>query len=324
MRELRIGDAISRADLPFEEVSEEIDRFVAAMDSTAARAQLLWEALEDTPPARVEARLAEVRAGGGQPELEEALATQLGDPAADGEAARALLRRDGADPGRARHRALAARVGVGVVASRSSRPSSPPTCARCASGWARPRRGWRRRSSREARGDDPGSCPGPARRGVDRAASRRLARRAQGVAAGAGAALQPRRARCSGGRRTAPRSRPGGGELIDRQYAGPKAALRPIYERVAEVIAGFADVEVGPRGTYVSFGRPKQFALVQPSTQDAGRRRACAARRAARAAWPTRAHSARGTSPTASGLRRSRTSTPSSRAGCARAYDARG
>ena len=77
MRELRIGDAISRADLPFEEVSEEIDRFVAAMDSTAARAQLLWEALDDTPPARVEARLAEVRAGGGQPELEEALTTQL-------------------------------------------------------------------------------------------------------------------------------------------------------------------------------------------------------------------------------------------------------
>ena len=57
--------------------AEEIDRFVAAMDSTAVRAQLLWEALEDTPPARVEARLQEVRAGGGQPELEEALTTQL-------------------------------------------------------------------------------------------------------------------------------------------------------------------------------------------------------------------------------------------------------
>jgi len=26
-------------------------------------------------------------------------------------------------------------------------------------------------------------------------------------------------------------------------------------------------VEIGPRGTYVSFGRPKQFALVQPSTK---------------------------------------------------------
>ena len=59
----------------------------------------------------------------------------------------------------------------------------------------------------------------------------------------------------------------GGGELIDRQYAGPKAALRPIYERVAEAIAEFEDVEVGPRGTYVSFGRPKQFALVKASTK---------------------------------------------------------
>ena len=45
MRELRIGDAIARADLPFDEVGEEIDRFVAAMESTAARAQLLYEAL---------------------------------------------------------------------------------------------------------------------------------------------------------------------------------------------------------------------------------------------------------------------------------------
>jgi Domain of unknown function (DUF5655) len=59
----------------------------------------------------------------------------------------------------------------------------------------------------------------------------------------------------------------GGGELIDRQYSGGKEALRPIYERVAEVIAGLEGVEVGPRGTYVSFGRPQQFALVQPSTK---------------------------------------------------------
>jgi hypothetical protein len=77
MRERRIGDAIARADLPFDEVSSEIDRFVAAMESTAARAQLLYEALADTPPDRVEARLAEVRRGGAEPELEEALATQL-------------------------------------------------------------------------------------------------------------------------------------------------------------------------------------------------------------------------------------------------------
>ncbi len=59
----------------------------------------------------------------------------------------------------------------------------------------------------------------------------------------------------------------GGGELIDRQYSGGKEGLRPIYEHVAEVIDAFDDVEIGPRGTYVSFGRPKQFALVQPSTK---------------------------------------------------------
>jgi len=77
MRERRIGDAIARADLPYDEVSDEIDRFVAAMESTAGRAQLLYEALADTPPDGVEARLASVRREGGQPELEEALSTQL-------------------------------------------------------------------------------------------------------------------------------------------------------------------------------------------------------------------------------------------------------
>jgi hypothetical protein len=59
----------------------------------------------------------------------------------------------------------------------------------------------------------------------------------------------------------------GGEPLIDRQYTG-KEALRPIYERLAAFIGGLGDdVEPGPRGTYVSFGRPKQFALVQPSTK---------------------------------------------------------
>ena len=62
--------------------------------------------------------------------------------------------------------------------------------------------------------------------------------------------------------------RAGGDELIDRQYAGAKARLRPIYERAAPVIEAFGDDVVrGLRGTYVSFGRPKQFAIVQPSTR---------------------------------------------------------
>jgi predicted transport protein len=59
----------------------------------------------------------------------------------------------------------------------------------------------------------------------------------------------------------------GGEPLIDRQYAG-KESLRPIYDRLVETITALGeDVEPGPRGTYVSFGRPKQFALVQPSTK---------------------------------------------------------
>jgi len=75
-RERRIRDAIERAELPYDEVADEIDRFVSAMEATAARAQLLWEVLADTPPDRVEARLEEVRRAQ-EPELEEALATQL-------------------------------------------------------------------------------------------------------------------------------------------------------------------------------------------------------------------------------------------------------
>ncbi|MEO8687620.1 MAG: hypothetical protein ABI611_05300 [Solirubrobacteraceae bacterium] len=78
-REARINDAIARAELPYDEVAEEIERFVAAMEATATRAQLLWEALSDTPPAQVQARLAQVRAENdpGKADLVDALATQL-------------------------------------------------------------------------------------------------------------------------------------------------------------------------------------------------------------------------------------------------------
>jgi hypothetical protein len=78
-REYRIREAIKRAELPYEEVSDEVDGFVRVMEQTARRAQLLRDALDDTPVARVEARLAEVRArpGGGAAALIEALEHQL-------------------------------------------------------------------------------------------------------------------------------------------------------------------------------------------------------------------------------------------------------
>ena len=63
-REARIRDAVERAELPYTEVLDEVERFVRAMEGTAARAQLLYEALAESPPAQVEARLAEVQAAG--------------------------------------------------------------------------------------------------------------------------------------------------------------------------------------------------------------------------------------------------------------------
>lgn len=57
-------------------------------------------------------------------------------------------------------------------------------------------------------------------------------------------------------------------QLIDALYAGPKAALRPIFERVlAYVTALGGDVRIETRQSYVAFARAKQFALIQPSTR---------------------------------------------------------
>jgi hypothetical protein len=61
-RERQIRDAIDRAELPYEEVTTEVDGFVRAMEKTASRAQLLYEALRDSPPEAVERRLRAVQA----------------------------------------------------------------------------------------------------------------------------------------------------------------------------------------------------------------------------------------------------------------------
>jgi chromosome segregation ATPase len=76
-REARIRDAIDRAELPYEEVSSEVDRFVRAMEDGARRAQLLYEALSETPPSWVEQRLGQVRGDPSKSELSAALENQL-------------------------------------------------------------------------------------------------------------------------------------------------------------------------------------------------------------------------------------------------------
>ena len=57
-------------------------------------------------------------------------------------------------------------------------------------------------------------------------------------------------------------------ELIEKQYEGAKAELKPIYEAVlAEVTKFGSDLEISPKKTYVSLRRKKQFAIVQASTK---------------------------------------------------------
>jgi predicted transport protein len=59
----------------------------------------------------------------------------------------------------------------------------------------------------------------------------------------------------------------GADDLLEAQYAGPKAALRSIYDKLAAEIAGFgSDIEFAPKKAYMSLRRKKQFACLQPST----------------------------------------------------------
>jgi hypothetical protein len=60
----------------------------------------------------------------------------------------------------------------------------------------------------------------------------------------------------------------GGDALVAAQYAGDKAAMKPIYDALIKTVSAFGkDVEVAPKKTYVSLRRNKQFALIQPSTK---------------------------------------------------------
>ena len=62
--------------------------------------------------------------------------------------------------------------------------------------------------------------------------------------------------------------RPTVDEYVAGQYLGPKAHLRPIYDRLAEELLALGDdVTVEGRSTYTPFVRGRQFAAVAASTR---------------------------------------------------------
>ncbi|WP_306232202.1 DUF4287 domain-containing protein [Agrococcus beijingensis] len=56
-------------------------------------------------------------------------------------------------------------------------------------------------------------------------------------------------------------------DLVDAQYAGAKAALRPILDALLAEVRGYGhDVEIAPKRTSVSLRRRKQFAVVEAAS----------------------------------------------------------
>lgn len=55
-------------------------------------------------------------------------------------------------------------------------------------------------------------------------------------------------------------------QLLDELYAGPKATLRPIHERLLEELERVGGYEWVPKKSYISYRRKKQFAMIGPAT----------------------------------------------------------
>ena len=70
----------------------------------------------------------------------------------------------------------------------------------------------------------------------------------------------------SDGERAAAAQGVSGAAVLDGLYTGPKAALRPIHDRLLAELRTFGEFEEAPKKTYVSYRRKKQFAMIGPAT----------------------------------------------------------
>jgi hypothetical protein len=58
-------------------------------------------------------------------------------------------------------------------------------------------------------------------------------------------------------------------ELLDAQYSGAKAALRPVYDKLAKSARALGkDVMIAPRKSQVTFARKVTFAVVRAAAKD--------------------------------------------------------
>ncbi len=57
-----------------------------------------------------------------------------------------------------------------------------------------------------------------------------------------------------------------GGDALSTLYTDKKAHLRPIHDRLLEIVQTFGDMEEAPKKTYVSYRRKRQFAMIGPAT----------------------------------------------------------
>ena len=55
-------------------------------------------------------------------------------------------------------------------------------------------------------------------------------------------------------------------EIVAGYYSGPKAALRPIHDKLMRELKAFGEFEIAPKKTYLSLRRKKQFAMIGPAT----------------------------------------------------------
>ena len=57
-------------------------------------------------------------------------------------------------------------------------------------------------------------------------------------------------------------------DVVDELYAGPKADLRPIHDRVMAAAQSFGEFEIAAKKTYLSLRRKRQFAMVGPAAKN--------------------------------------------------------